>query len=191
MCVWACVSEHAQWLLAMRLQCIFFRMLTFHATRWAKFYNDSDNPWLVNPCLPRYIAQVRDKSGFFAHCFRINSRLRNIPAEGRVTPDSKVAFRYGSVNAPVIATHCLSRDYSSKVDGHADYCQPGKQISLWAYTLMNNYSRWLGCVLECLEQANEALFMVVANHQLAADFQHRNTSAAQGCFEPAGWNVSR
>ncbi len=49
---------------------------------------------------------------------------------------------------------------------------------------MNRYSLRLGCVLEFLEQAIEALFMVVANHQLAADFQHR--VALQGCFEPAG-----
>ncbi len=40
------------------------------------------------------------------------------------------------------------------------------------------------CVLECLEQANKVLFMVVANHQLAAAFRHRNTSALQGYLEP-------
>ncbi len=29
----------------------------------------------------------------------------------------------------------------------------------------------LGCVVECLKQTDEVLFMVVANHQLAAGFR--------------------
>ncbi len=34
-------------------------------------------------------------------------------------------------------------------------------------------SLWLHCVHECLQQTKKVLFMVVANHQLAAAFRHR------------------
>ncbi len=40
------------------------------------------------------------------------------------------------------------------------------------------------CVLEYFKQTNDVLFMAVANHQLAATFRHRNTSALLGCLEP-------
>ncbi len=44
------------------------------------------------------------------------------------------------------------------------------------YTLKFHNSLWLHCVLECVKQTKKVLFMVVANHQLAAAFRHRNTS---------------
>ncbi len=44
-------------------------------------------------------------------------------------------------------------------------------------------SLWLCCELRCPKQANEVLFVFVANHQLATAFWHRNTSALQSCLE--------
>ncbi len=62
-------------------------------------------------------------------------------------------------------------------------CVQKKKWGVW-YIERFHKSLWLHCVLECLKQTKKVLFMVVANHQLAAAFQHRNTSALQGYLEP-------
>ncbi len=40
-------------------------------------------------------------------------------------------------------------------------------------------------VLECLKLTYKVLFLVVANHQLAAAYTHRNTSVLQGAHDQA------
>ncbi len=72
---------------------------------------------------------------------------------------------------------------STKVTGGRNLCpcHPASEgLTVCKFSFHN--SLWLCSVLACLKQTNKALFLVIVNHQLAAAFRRRDTSALQSCL---------